>query len=466
MRLIFPFASALSAIRSRFSFSRTMANASDNYTSDMTIRCFLKDIYQKTNPRNVFSVYVTGGGSTSLEWLFTVPGASNSLTDAGVVYSRSALEALIEDNLDPAISASSCSSSTALTMADASWQRANRYLLAESRDFNNLRDVNLFGVSCTASLVSERPKKGAHRVHIASTSQAISRLYTVEFEKGRRTRPEEDAACSRLLLEAVAACSGTQPLPTDYLFPQTNSEIHDKNDNKIDEISLDDSNLDQNKIEVIKTTVIQRSDVMEKIYNREIQQALFVKRSAASDTKAARTEAADNTAASTSDNSDSSADISPDDDYIHREFVVLEDVSLPKGTLVFSGSFNPLHEGHISLIVAALERLSGTPSSPDSSPDSSPNPSPSISPISSSNPNTNSGLSRLRTGSIDKTYDPQRWKNIPVVFEIAAINADKPPIPRYEYCCLQTCILYKRNANINIAIPSIICVNSIYVHTV
>jgi predicted metallopeptidase len=50
-----------------------MSASNFHESSDTNIRHFLKDIYQKS-PRNVFSVYVTGGGSKALEWLFTVPG--------------------------------------------------------------------------------------------------------------------------------------------------------------------------------------------------------------------------------------------------------------------------------------------------------------------------------------------------------------------------------------------------------
>ena len=34
-------------------------------------------------PRNIFSIYTTGGGIQSLSWLFTVPGASQSIIQAG-----------------------------------------------------------------------------------------------------------------------------------------------------------------------------------------------------------------------------------------------------------------------------------------------------------------------------------------------------------------------------------------------
>ena len=130
------------------------------------IRSFLKEIYLKKAPRNVFSMYVTGGGVTALEWVFTVPGASNSLMDGGVVYSRSSLAQFVTSNSNhrPGVSGdeeSFCSvtSGTSLRMADAAWTRAAELFLSDTRDFSQLKNVHLFGISCTASLVSEQPKK-------------------------------------------------------------------------------------------------------------------------------------------------------------------------------------------------------------------------------------------------------------------------------------------------------------------
>ena len=363
-------------------------SCSDHNASDGRIENFLREVYQKSNPRNVMSVFVTGGGSTSLEWLFTVPGASRSLMDAGVVYSRSALNAFIKGNTNELL-VSACSSSTALIMADASWRHASEYLLADSRDFNTLRNCQIFGVSCTASLVSESPKKGAHRVFVATASQAVSRVYSVEFDKGRRSREGEDMACSRLMLEAIAKCGGVEPLPVDYLYQPV--EIPGQT---------------FACAEVVKTTTVERTDVLERIYKRDVQQALFIKR------RAGEGGASSSSQGSSTGNVDMKySGTSGEDGFdINDRFVVLEDVSLPKGTLVFPGSFNPVHEGHVALVVAALQKLSM--SLPPSDRWSSPN-TPDCSDSETDSPSEN-------------------WKRIPVIFEIAAINADKPPLPRDE----------------------------------
>ena len=375
MRLFVPFASVVSAIRCQI--TRTMSSSNNNVHDD-SIRSFLKEVYQKKTSRNVFSVFVSGGGCTALEWLFTVPGASNSLMDAGVVYSRPALNAFIQNSkIVNQLSVSACSSATALAMADASWRHANEFLLESTRDFNSVRDVNIFGLSCTASLASDVPKKGAHRVFVASTMQETSKVFTVEFQKGLRTRKLEDAACSRLILDAIAKCSGIAPLPLDYLYGDG-----------VDGDSGHERNAD---IETIKMSVVERSDILDRACRREIKQALFIKRSPE---------------LISTDNSRQN---------IHDHFVVLEDVPLPKGTLVFPGSFNPLHEGHIALVVAALQKIAESSPSWSSRADS-----------------TNFTGSESDNDGTSNDDNHSNWRRIPVVFEIAAINADKPPLPRDE----------------------------------
>ena len=366
MRFILPFASAYSAIRGHL----TRSMSSVHNTDDSTIRGFLREVYQKSKPRNVMSVFVTGGGCTSLEWLFTVPGASRCLMDGGVVYSRSALDAFLRS--DEHTSASSCSAGIALTMADASWRHASEYLLAESRDFNDLRDSLIFGVSCSASLQSDVPKKGPHRVYVASTMQSKSDVFTLELNKGQRTRVDEDTVCSRVILEAIASTTGVKPLVTDYLTVNGNGDTT------------------QQHVESIAKTTIFRDDVFERIYRKEVHQAIFVKKHVQDRLP------------------------SGDDFDIHDHFVILEDAKLPKGSLVFPGSFNPLHEGHVALVVAALRKLS-------------------TSAVAHHNDNCTSGgspSSSQKSASFMPACDS--WKNIPVVFEIAAVNADKPPIPRDE----------------------------------
>jgi len=347
----------------------TLPPASPTGVTDAQLRAFIREVYMKTSPRNVFSMYVTGGGTTAIEWVFTVPGASQSLMDAGVVYARSSLEQFIQKYTPPKENISFCSTATSVMMADAAWTRAAELYLADTRNFHELATVNLFGVSCTAALVSDRPKKGPHRVHIASSSQARSHAYTVSFEKGARTRVQEDIACSRLILDAVAEFSGVPALPRDYLLvggAEGDTPLAAST-------PLPDGGERARATEVVDMAIVEREDVVDCLLAKRIKQAIFVK----------KVDGDGNAVFSTTDR-------------LTDDFVVLEDASLPAGCLVFPGSFNPLHEGHVGLVVAALQKLNGD----------------------------------AAAGAGDKNGGGN--VNIPVVFEISAINADKPPLPREE----------------------------------
>ena len=116
---------------------------------------------------------MTGGGVTALEWIFTVPGASNSLMDGGVVYARSSLTQFMIENSnhrpgDDGDEESFCAvtSNTSVRLADAAWSHAAQLFLADTRDFSELKNVHLFGISCTASLISGQPKKVFFYSHI------------------------------------------------------------------------------------------------------------------------------------------------------------------------------------------------------------------------------------------------------------------------------------------------------------
>ncbi len=51
---------------------------------------FLTKLYNSPQ-RNVFALSVTGGGTSAISWLFSVPGASRSVMQATVPYAFSAL---------------------------------------------------------------------------------------------------------------------------------------------------------------------------------------------------------------------------------------------------------------------------------------------------------------------------------------------------------------------------------------
>ena len=102
--------------------------------------------------------HLTGGGAGFLAELLGTAGASRTVLDAGVPYSPASLSELLGSPPDRA-----CSSETARAMAMAGFERAMR-----------LGSTRPFGFAGTASLATDRAKRGRLRAHIAVQTAARS----------------------------------------------------------------------------------------------------------------------------------------------------------------------------------------------------------------------------------------------------------------------------------------------------
>ena len=158
-------------------------------------------------------IAVTGGGVSAISSLLAVPGGSRSVLEATVPYSPAALTAWLGRRPDQF-----CSETTALAMAVVAWQRAVRLLQADA-DARAMVDQLparplVVGAACTASLVSAVPKRGAHRCYVATHTALATAGYALEFEKGARGRPGEEALTGQLLLSAIARAAGLTEIPS------------------------------------------------------------------------------------------------------------------------------------------------------------------------------------------------------------------------------------------------------------
>jgi len=94
-------------------------------------------------------------------------------------------------------------------MAMVAFQRARRYEEPEAMPA---------GVACTASLATDRPKHGPHRVHVALQTDALTAAWWLQLQKDRRSRAEEERLAGRLVLNVVAeACGVAERLTLDLL---------------------------------------------------------------------------------------------------------------------------------------------------------------------------------------------------------------------------------------------------------
>jgi nicotinamide mononucleotide (NMN) deamidase PncC len=147
---------------------------------------------------------ITGGGTGAVGELLRVPGGSRLLIEAQVPYDALALAAFLGFAPEQA-----CSSETAIAMARSVRARAARLVPP---------GIDLVGLGATAALVSDRPRKGEHRFHIAFASSARTAHCTCVMAKGRRDRAaEEDLVSRAIVLWLAHACGIAAPSPRGLL---------------------------------------------------------------------------------------------------------------------------------------------------------------------------------------------------------------------------------------------------------
>ena len=149
---------------------------------------------------------ITGGGSRSIAELLERPGGSKVLLAALVPYSAAALEHFLGTMPEQF-----CSARTARLMAMTAYQRM-RQLQSDPE-----RQRELVGLGCTASLVSDRPKRGDHRVHVAFQTLDATAEYSLTLAKDTRSRRDEESLATSMILNAVANAAGVSESLDLYL---------------------------------------------------------------------------------------------------------------------------------------------------------------------------------------------------------------------------------------------------------
>jgi nicotinic acid mononucleotide adenylyltransferase len=214
---------------------------------------------------------ITGGGSAAIGELLRVPGGSRLLIEAQIPYDAQALATFL--CFAPA---QACSSDTAIAMARTARARAARLVPAGS---------DLVGVGATAALVSDRPRRGEHRFHIAFANAAGISHCTCIIAKARRDRAaEEDLVSRAIVLWLARACGVAAPSPRSLL------------------------DADEHYAEAVVAAV----DTIDQLVAGELDRVT----------------------------------VQPDGQIM---------LSAPQPFVLFPGSFNPMHEGHVSLARVAEE---------------------------------------------------------------------------------------------------------------
>ncbi len=148
---------------------------------------------------------LAGGGSLVLGDLLSVPGGSRTVIEATVPYSEESLSRYIGR-----IPEQYCSRRTARCMAMTSFHHALRY--TRSRLTSTEPDIDiealehyahLMGIGCTASLVTNRSKKGEYRVHLAAQTLRRTVEFSLQLVKDARSREQEEQLVADLILNVI-----------------------------------------------------------------------------------------------------------------------------------------------------------------------------------------------------------------------------------------------------------------------
>jgi nicotinamide mononucleotide (NMN) deamidase PncC len=145
----------------------------------------------------------TGAGGLALAWLHSIAGSSRMLMEASDRYSPDSLASLLGHTPQKAVSAE-----TAAGMSHRAYRRAVRLSDGE---------LPCIGLACTATIATDRNKRGDHACHVAVQDRHGRTDYSIVLRKGERERHEEEALVAQLVIHALAGTCGIDAAPIDVL---------------------------------------------------------------------------------------------------------------------------------------------------------------------------------------------------------------------------------------------------------
>ena len=142
------------------------------------------------------SLVIAGAGAPAMGWILGVAGASRTVLDIQVPYASSAMIDYLGSEPGQYVS-----EQVALELARAAYRRAV-----------GLREgsVPVVGLSCSATIATDRPKRGDHRCHVSTYDGTGWTTWTLTLTKGLRDRDGEDDVVSKMILNALAESLGVE----------------------------------------------------------------------------------------------------------------------------------------------------------------------------------------------------------------------------------------------------------------
>ena len=161
--------------------------------------------------RGKASLAVAGAGNRAVGWILGVAGASRTVLDIQIPYASSAMSEYLGSEPSQFVSAE-----TARALARTAYFRAVR--LRDGRE-------RVVGLGCSATIATDRPKRGEHRCHVATHYADGGAVFSLTLEKGLRSRDGEDAVVSALVLNALAEALGVEDRVSLGLSPNERVEL-------------------------------------------------------------------------------------------------------------------------------------------------------------------------------------------------------------------------------------------------
>ncbi|MCP4363191.1 MAG: hypothetical protein GY796_34760 [Chloroflexi bacterium] len=135
-------------------------------------------------------IVTAGAGTEALSNLLGVAGATRTLLEALVPYSESSFNNFLGKSPKSYVTAK-----TARLLAGRAYTRA---LMLEPEQ------LPIIGFACTATIATDRPKRGEHRAYITTWQPEKMDSYSLHLEKGKRARGGEEHLISIIILNALA----------------------------------------------------------------------------------------------------------------------------------------------------------------------------------------------------------------------------------------------------------------------
>ena len=157
-------------------------------TEELQIRNIVKNLYESSVDAS-YSLAITGGGIKVVDWILSVPGASNRILEVVLPYSGTSLNKYLGSSIQKSVSLG-----TALKLANKSYEEA----LCNNPDKNNL-----VGIGVTASLETNRFKRSQNKFYMVAKSHEKLFGYSLVFEKGSRDRVLEDQITSKVIISLM-----------------------------------------------------------------------------------------------------------------------------------------------------------------------------------------------------------------------------------------------------------------------